>query len=554
MVTWLRYAVILGLGLGIGWLAASSHVEVPSTLPPFRASTQQNFVPPAHKPAPAFDPGDPVPSTLEEILRNPSDYEQTAALYNLGLNASREQLEALLAEAAGLSQVSERRAATSILYGRYAELDPESAVEHILRHGGVFADRWLNSVFHTWSRQDLQAAIDRLSDLPTHLKPAAGSALLNARDDLSAQERYEIAQRLGIENVMQQLESQRQIATTDTDPQEAWQVALATENRQYRMQRLYGVAAAWANTDPLGAMHTIATLSDPSLKMGLQQQIVRLWAQRDPRQAIDWVFAQAPSSGRADMLAAALGTLAATEPHNAIGLADNLVGRERERVLASVMQGWASSDPRAAIEWFQFAQDTLPANVAVSVSAVYATQYPDEAFEWAISLPPAESASASIMVLSVIGQSDRDHAAELALSIPDATTRNNAIRNLVQNWSDSDPNAAGQWISEVDDENQRKRLYSSLLQRWSRYDRDAAVSFAERLPSSSDRDAAIVGIISGTRDDLRLAEQLYGRIESEDQRRDAARRLYLSLRRSDPPRAEQYRIAAGLDVEEPRTN
>lgn len=549
MNVWLRYALTLFIGLTIGWVAAWFTPPPSPTTLPLRSAPESPlpvFVPPIE---PAFTPPVAGPSTLEEILRNPSDFEQTAALYLLGLSATREQLEVLIAEAAELDQVSERRAATSILYGRYAELDPESAVAHILEHGGAFANRWLDSVFHTWSRQDLQSAIERLGELPPHLRTVAGAALLNARDDLPADERRFIAQQLGIEPVMAQLEMQRQIAMTDTDPQEAWRAAFATANQQMRTQQLFRVAVTWANSDPLAAMEAAASVSQLSIRTALQQQIAGVWARDNPTAAIDWALAQPPSSGRGDILSGVLGALATTDPPTAISLAESLSEPDRNKALGGVLKGWASTDPRAAAEWFNLSKDTLSPNVANSVASAYASRYPEEALSWANSLPPASSTMASTIVLSMIGQQDPGRAAELALQLADENTRTNVVQNVLRNWAESDPRAAGRWVARIDDDAQRQPLYASLLRRWSQYDRAGAVQFAQQLRSAADRDAALVGLINSLSDDLPLVEELYTQIQSADQRRLAAARLFYSLRREDPQRAESYRLAAGLDDE-----
>ena len=549
MATWVRYALTLLVGAGIGFLAGQFAEN--ARTPPLRTTSSPPPIPFA------FERSLPVskettkqnsPITLAEIMLNPSDFAQTAALYRLAADATVEQLETLLAEAAGLSQISEQRAATSILYERYAELDPPSAVDHILSRGGFFNNAWLNVIFHAWSRRDLPAAIARIAELDPALRSVAGAALLNARDDLPTSERREIAQQLGIEAAMQELESRRQAALTDSDPQDAWRNALAMENRQFRMQRLYAVVTAWAKSDPIAALNAVRSMTEPSMRNSLQQRILQQWGRANPRDAVDWAFARAPSNNRANLLAAALRALALAEPRDAINLAESLSGTERREALGSVLQGWASTDPRAAAQWFDDADVGLKPGGVYGVAMAYAQQYPDEAFDWAISLRSGQSTMVATMaVLGVIGQSDPVYAGRLAKSIPDDNARANATQTVARTWAQSDPRAAARWISGFDDTKERTQLYTSLLQQWASIDRGAAVNYLDRMPTDAERDAATVGMISGSYDDPRFAESLYERIEDDDLRRGAAQQLYHMLRNTDPSRAERYRDAGGLD-------
>ncbi|MCZ6618396.1 MAG: hypothetical protein O7E57_09710 [Gammaproteobacteria bacterium] len=547
MATWMRYAFALLIGIGIGYLASrfvedEVFVSLPSA--PAQPALVSSDVTPA---TPAQAPGRNAPASLADIMLITSDYSQTAALYNLAGGVSRERLEGLLEEASGMSQDSERRAASAILYERYAELDPEAAIEYLLSHPGVYTNQWLSRVFHAWSRHDLPSAVERASELDRYLRSVAGSAILNARDDLPSSERREIAGQLGILAMMRQLESQRQIAMTDRDPESAWRNALDVENLQFRTRNLYTVAAIWANIDPVAAMNAVSSLDQVGLRGSIQAAILQRWGQRSPHEAVAWAFSQAPSNQRATLLATALGALAITEPLDAMNLAQSLSGNERSEALSRILGGWAATDPRSAADWFESTSGAYRTKAVHNVASNYAQKYPEEAFNWAISLAKQESGMATMTVLSVISNSDSEYAARLVDRIPSQNDRNAAAQTVVQMWAQSNPAAAGAWIAGFADKNLQTQLYSSLLQQWSRHDPVAAVGYLDRIPGGETRDAATVVMIVNARDNLQFAEDLFERIENDEQRRKAAQQLYHMLRVSDSRRAEQYRIAGGLD-------
>ena len=81
-------------------------------------------------------------------MKLPGDFTQSAALYVLAANSDRKGIERLLKESESIDRGSERRAAASILYQRYAELDPAAAVEHMMSSDDGFDPSWLYTVFY----------------------------------------------------------------------------------------------------------------------------------------------------------------------------------------------------------------------------------------------------------------------------------------------------------------------------------------------------------------------------------------------------------------------
>ena len=180
-----------------------------------------------------------LPATLHEIMKLQGDFAQSAMLYIVAAGVDGQGIERLLEEAESIERDSERRAAASILYQRYAELDPVAAVDHILRREAGFDPNWLYAVFHVWARTDLEGALAHAARLDDREREMAGTAMARSRDDLPTSEREALGSKLDVRVTV------RDPALTNLHTPEAaeraWQTALAISDRESRqMGALHG--------------------------------------------------------------------------------------------------------------------------------------------------------------------------------------------------------------------------------------------------------------------------------------------------------------------------
>lgn len=490
------------------------------------------------------------PSTLAGILRMDSDFEQTAALYELIGSIDLRELERLIAEADSVPGVSDRRAALSILYGRYADLDPAAAVDFLQRRGGSHGDGELRAIFHAWSRKDLTAAVEAASRLPPEARTAAGVAILTSRDDLSSQGQRQIAARLEMEEMLPRIAMQRSLDGVDRDPLSAWQAALAAGDGRHRHQQLAGIAQAWARDDPVAAMNAAMSLADRALRTSLQTQVLHEWSRRFPQEAVEWAMAQPRTPQRQQLTTVALSALAESEPRMAFDLAQTLYGQERAQAVGQVLSRWSEDDPVAAARSIESVTDAGARRNAIGgIASAYVRQDPEGALQWLGTLNPEEASRATLMMFSMLAQQDPAHASSLVSRLPDDNSRAMAADSVARAWAQHDPEATARWVESIADDELRTRAIGGLVGQWAQYDRERALGYAERLPDASQRDAALVAIIQRQHGDLDYAERLFDRLTDPDQRGLAARVLYFGLRESDPRRAERYREMAGFPAE-----
>jgi len=125
----------------------------------------------------------PPPTTLAAALDLPTAFERTAAIYSLAAGADEATLQSLVDEAAAIGNEKERRAAMSILYSRYADLDPTAALAQLDTMPGDQPEQRLE-IFRAWAEADPDAVIAAVHDMDDWMmQQFAMDAILLAYED-----------------------------------------------------------------------------------------------------------------------------------------------------------------------------------------------------------------------------------------------------------------------------------------------------------------------------------------------------------------------------------
>ena len=298
-------------------------------------------------------------------------------LYLVAAGADEQGIERLLEEAESIDRDSERRAATSILYQRYAELDPAAAVDHLLNRETGFDPNWLFAVFHVWARTDLEAALARAGKLGDREREMAGTAIVSSRDDLPTSEREALGPSLNVQVAVQNpaLANLRSPKAAER----AWRTALAINDRDSRQAGLYTVAQQWVQQDPDGAIRAIESLQDRNEREQLLQHALEAWAQKEPQKAVDWILERPPSYSRTQLLAGALNSLVRKQPATATALMDRLSRAEKDQLLPQFLWTLGSADPQSALEWAEKLDDgPVHRHTLQMIASIFAQRNPDE--------------------------------------------------------------------------------------------------------------------------------------------------------------------------------
>lgn len=431
-------------------------------------------------------PATPSPTTIADILRLPGDFAQTAALYTLAARTDEPTLVRLIDEALAIEQLTERDAASSILYTRYTDLDAPAAVDHAFEHAGSSADAAIIAIFHTWARRDLETAADRVKSLSPPLHDVAALALLRARDDLDSRDRRRIAAELGVDESFTALLTAETAQRWAGDPRGAWNATLALADSSSRWQQMLAVAGTWAKEDPQSALAAARDLDD-NWRQPLVHSVLSVWANTDPERALDELLTEPPSS-------------------------------ERNDVALSFLAGWSYNNPQLAAAWFEQQRDKeLRANLVAQAAEGYALKDMEAAIDWARGLPANERVDAVATVAGILVQKDPERAAALVLEQNDA----NATKRLVMSWAQSDPAAVSPWITaNIDDPKMRLQMLELAVMFWTGTDEAAVVRFVETLRPGLEYDRTAMTVISGVNDPS-LAARLLDKMRNPVLKRQA---------------------------------
>ncbi len=449
-------------------------VEQAATAPPSRVSPSS--VPPLSS---VPDAAAPL-RTLTAILGVPSDFEQAVLLYNLIRSADAQFLDGLLTEADTLRPRREGEAAKSIIYGRYAEVDPAGALARITSRGGR-EERFLSRLFRAWAKHDLDGALAAAETLEEAHRRQAGAAILSVTEHLHEDRRFEIAESLSAQETLQRMRAEENL---EVDPALAWRDAVASERGPAREQALLHIAHSWLARDPENAMAAVDGLGRQA--DGWRAGLVGQWAERDREAATAWVLAQPASAARAQMVEGLAGAIAQSSPMEALGFADQFTGNERNVATEAAFRTWGEKDPGAALEaWTQRRPQGFQWLDAWLVMR-WADRDAAAAFEWAAAQPPSSSRPHLLnTTLRKLAETDPRGALARAEELR-GSERERAIAAALSEWAQRDHRAAASWVAGNDAlaVGARRSALASVLRVWGAKDARAALNWLLAQPES----------------------------------------------------------------------
>lgn len=494
---------------------------------PLTENAVTEFVPPPTETEHSVTPiqGNNTPTeqpTLADINALSSDFEQTLGLYELMRDMSPNDLLALLDEAS-LITGPDYVAATSIIVGRLAELDPEKALERALNSATLAQPAWIHAIFASWSRLDADAARDALDSLPTGFAPIAqrginrSSAIVQtplATIGVSASSVF-TSPGVGIHAPTG--------LAANTDLPTAWQEAMNIADSQQRVQALAQIAVQWSLTDPQAALQASEAMPADGMRQAIQQQIVMRWAQSEPRAVFEWVRNAPQTRQTTNMMQAAVQVLAQTDFAEAQLLVDSLEPAQGDQARLGLLTQWAQQDIEGLKSWLASQTNQRVRQQAIQqVTVQLVNEDPQAARNWLADLPESESAMGTTIAVAMLANMDINRAAEFVDSIDQTQARNVAAQSLIQQWSRFSPDDAAEWI-ENQGGDRRPELYRSLTQSWGNNAPDEALAFAERLLDASERDHALAGVLPFLSEDQQ--QQTMNQIQDDEVRNQSARLL-----------------------------
>ncbi|MCY4094576.1 MAG: hypothetical protein OXG05_05535 [Gammaproteobacteria bacterium] len=346
-----------------------------------------------------LDPNRRIQSISESIALN-SQFDRSASLYLLLARANKGDIHRYISESFSISSSKQRSSALSIIFGRYAALDPYEALDQVQIHDQLTsADRYflIRSIFSEWAVSDLEAAVEAINTVPESYQGHAATAVIQRTDALPTDQRIQLAQDMGLgEQWVANTVSAIRSEAAKVDPRLAFYDRIrASAYTQQSMSELYTIARHWVelegaevlpeiydsidnrnmkrsllhsliwtailtgNAAPIEVMHVVSEFPNRQDAKESMEQLFETWSQRDPKQSFEHSFE----------------------------FGDQFINREfRKRLLLR----WAARDAEGLLTEASFLPRDYQDVAVVSALGRMSTTSPEEAVEIARSLDRPE--------------------------------------------------------------------------------------------------------------------------------------------------------------------
>ncbi len=254
--------------------------------------------------------------------------------------------------------------------------------------------------------------------------------------------------------------------------------------------RLRAVAfGTWTTRDAASAARWAAAHGPDSLD--LARDAVRVWAGQDPAAAATWACAIPDDKTARTLASLTLSTLAETNPSRALELARSRDDAFRNGVLASILQTLGKSDPAATVRTFapELWNDGKGFPALRDVLRLWTKKDPSAAAGWITSQPRRTDYDLSNWLINLGDDSAawRRTAADAFLTAPGLTHRTSALRNLLFNWSTSQPAEAAAWLNGLPDPELRLNLLDSASHSYLSNNPEKSLPLALIMPEGANR-------------------------------------------------------------------
>jgi len=464
-----------------------------------RAAVPSNSVVPSKLAVPAKTATGDVPAvrTLAETADISSEFLQSAALYQLAAPMGAEGIRRLLDEAEQALSGGDYQGGTSLLIGRYAELDFAAALDYALANGGRLKANWLQSIFHSRARIDVDDALAQAQQLSKSQQQIAGIAMLRSSEYLSKNQRRSIIDTL---NLPDQIVATAQFPTAD-----AWANVQNIADPMQRIQAQSRVLMNWARSDPWAAFEASREIENAQMRSGIQSQLLGMAAADDPQRALDWLNSQPEGQLRDQMTAAVVARIGASDPDQAEALIAALPEDKRVQAEMGLWMQRAASDPEGAARWvasLEIDEDRqsmrIERMVPMQMLSVMTMTSPEAAERFINALPADRRSEMEPTYVQILAQRDPVAAADRLERITDDQQRASASQSLVSSWAQQDPVEASRWI-ERQPNDASPALFRSLGASWSHQNLTSARDYAEGMRAGVDRDHMYTGILTSGR-------------------------------------------------------
>lgn len=385
--------------------------------------------------------------TIQQAIALPTEFDRFAALYALAGRSDSAAIQTLIFEADRIGDDDQRSDALAVLFSRFAETDPQSALA-LAKIDKFKSDSTIEQiVWRFWGRYDLDAALD-----------AAKSLVSTSQKNAAAQYLYAAFGFIG-NDITSRIEAELGIGP----------------DRATRRSYIYKLA----NESPAIAIEFINRLEIRDSRLRNINWLSRYLALRNPATALGYADLFDVASERKHFRNVISGTMAYDNPRDTIErLAASGSASLRDSAYRSAMRALVATDIVAAIRYFEQANSNEERQMWGSLIAIeMVPDDPAEALRWARDNESGPRPQIQMMVLRQIAETQPELALMEAQSIPSIDMRTMTVSSIIGVLAEADPANAAVFLEQIDDPNQKTQASQQLMYTWVREDQDAAIDW-----------------------------------------------------------------------------
>ncbi|MEC9036551.1 MAG: hypothetical protein VX588_06995 [Verrucomicrobiota bacterium] len=298
-----------------------------------------------------------VTEAMKMILNSPGSIGRMEALLDFVKELGSDEVELAIAEVSGMARGGDMFMSMGLLMSRYAEIDPEKALEYVGTRDRMTRGWGTSSILRTWASKDPKAAADHLAktmasegtDDWSMRRTASSVATEWAKQDTNAALAWakglpDEVKGDALSNIIEQI-------TTD-DPLRAAEVAMSFEGEQQE-RSFRTIADQWSRNEPEQALKWAEGLTVEG-RVGVMEEALENWVREDPESTVAYLD-KMDSSERDSIMKevveqwARIGEEATVDAANWVASQDD--GKGKVDATGEVVGQWMRSDPEAASEW-----------------------------------------------------------------------------------------------------------------------------------------------------------------------------------------------------------
>jgi hypothetical protein len=298
----------------------------------------------------------------------------------------------------------------------------------------------------------------------------------------------------------------------EKDPLRALDLAASIGPLMEQQQAMQSIVMNAIGRDPSlssALLQRVLALPNEAQRQALVQQVVMSWASKEPARAADWLIANADRAPPSAIMSVA-SQFALLDLEQAAAYANRVPSQSRGAWLRGVASGYASSDPRGALNWVEQFRGS--------------PEYEDAAF--AVIVPAARV--------------DPETAARAAEGLGRDDYRRSAISQVAMQWAMRDPAQAATWAAGLSDQSSRASATMTVASFWSNQDPQAARVWASGQPAGPVRDTALLAVIGNTARLETFDDSLLTGISDERTRLAATQGAAMGIAQRDPAAAREF--------------